>query len=145
MIPFTADAKGRFSPDALNACVFALPGRIRLIFTQLVMSGLGRVLRIIVCLKRNNLWHEERPYCTHILIRWDLSMLPDLLGGQCVNPTLGKRINGRPRETNLLFRFRGPKVRRTWPHSPTHGEKVHPRGFEPLTFGSVDRCSIQLS
>ena len=24
-------------------------------------------------------------------------------------------------------------------------QKVHPRGFEPLTFGSVDRCSIQLS
>ena len=24
-------------------------------------------------------------------------------------------------------------------------KRVHPRGFEPLTFGSVDRCSIQLS
>ncbi len=24
-------------------------------------------------------------------------------------------------------------------------QKVHPNGFEPLTFGSVDRCSIQLS
>jgi integrase len=28
---------------------------------------------------------------------------------------------------------------------PTAQKKVHPRGFEPLTFGSVDRCSIQLS
>ena len=27
----------------------------------------------------------------------------------------------------------------------TPNEKVHPRGFAPLTFGSVDRCSIQLS
>ncbi len=24
-------------------------------------------------------------------------------------------------------------------------KSVHPNGFEPLTFGSVDRCSIQLS
>jgi len=28
---------------------------------------------------------------------------------------------------------------------PGGKKKVHPRGFEPLTFGSVDRCSIQLS
>ena len=78
-------------------------GRIRLIFTPHVLSGLGRVLRIIICLKRNTLWHKERPYCTRILIRWDLSMLPDFLGGPCVNPTLGMRKKHAPAKGTSFF------------------------------------------
>ncbi len=64
---------------------------------------------------------------------------------------MGKRCHGRPKqEKNIRIQAGRPKSLQRQDLPPIVSRiqrlaEVRPKGFEPLTLGSEDRCSIQLS